>query len=93
MRTAKYTWQDYVSSEDVLPELKISPVVKKIENYRNKWVQHVRRVDGDRQTATLNCEISTVGETKPRTTPRNTSRLLMGPEQVARTKTLQAVSS
>ena len=50
MRTAKYTWQDSTSSEDVLPEIKISSVVKKIQNYRNKWAQHVRRVDADRQT-------------------------------------------
>jgi hypothetical protein len=77
-RTAKYTWQDYKTSEEILSELKISPVVKKILNYRNKWTQHVRRMDRDRQTdrqtATLNYEISTVWETKPRTTPRNISR-------------------
>ena len=49
-RTAKCTWQDYKTSEDVLPQLKISPVVNKIQNYRNKWTQHVRRMDGDRRT-------------------------------------------
>jgi len=43
----------------------------------------------DRQTATLNYEISTVWETKPRTTSQKTSGLLMGPEQVTRPKTLQ----
>jgi hypothetical protein len=43
-RTAKYTWQDYKRGEVVLPELKISPVVKKIENYRSKWAQHVWRI-------------------------------------------------
>ena len=36
----------------------------------------------DRQTVALNCEISTVWETEPRTTPRKTPRLLMVPEQV-----------
>jgi hypothetical protein len=35
-RTAKYTWQDYKISEDILLELKINPVVKNIQNYRNK---------------------------------------------------------
>jgi hypothetical protein len=39
-------------------------------------------VKGQRQTATLNYEISTIWETKPRTFPQKDSRLLMGPEQV-----------
>jgi len=40
-------------------------------------------MDRDRQTATLNYEISTVWEMKPRTTTqKKTSRLLMGPELV-----------
>jgi hypothetical protein len=41
-RTAKYRWQDYKANEDILSELKINPVLKKIQNYINKWVQHVR---------------------------------------------------
>jgi hypothetical protein len=61
------------TSEVVLPELIISPVVKKIQNYINKWILRVWRMDGDRQTATLNYEITIILETKPRTTPRNTS--------------------
>jgi hypothetical protein len=66
-RTAKYTWQDYETNEDILSELKINPFVKKIRSYRNKWIQHVRCVDRDRVTATLNYEVSTVWETKRRT--------------------------
>jgi hypothetical protein len=38
MITAKYTQQDYETNEDILSELKINPVVKKIQNYRNKWM-------------------------------------------------------
>jgi hypothetical protein len=45
----------------------------------------------DRQTATLNYEISTTWETNQRTTPQKTSRLLMGPGQVTRPKSLQAL--
>ena len=45
--------------------------------------------NGQRQTATLNYEISTMWETKPRTTPQKTSRLLMGVEQVTRPKAPQ----
>ena len=54
-RRAKYTWQDYRTNEDMLPELKINPVVEQIQNDRNKLTQHVRRMD--RQTATLGYEI------------------------------------
>ena len=46
--------------------------------------------NGQRQTATLNYEMSTLWETKPRTTPRNTLGRLMGPEQGTRPKILQA---
>ena len=45
--TAKYTWQDYETNEDILSELKINPVLKKIRSYRNKWIQHVRCMDRD----------------------------------------------
>jgi hypothetical protein len=46
MRMAKYTWQDYKTNEDILSELKINPLVKKIQNYINKWI-HVRRTVRD----------------------------------------------
>jgi len=49
------------------------------------------RTETDRLTATLNCEISAVWEIKLRVTPRNTSRLLVGPEQVNRIKRLQTL--
>jgi hypothetical protein len=47
-------------------ELKINPVVKKIQNYRNKRVQHVWK--RQTQTTKLNYEI-TVWDTKTRTNP------------------------
>jgi hypothetical protein len=40
-RTAKHTWQDYKTIEDILSKFKINPDVKKIQNHRNKCVQHV----------------------------------------------------
>jgi len=48
--TAKYIRQDYTSitNAEILSELKIKPVLKKIQSYRNKLVQHVRQLDGDR---------------------------------------------
>jgi hypothetical protein len=41
-RTAKYTWQDYKTNDDILSELKINPIVNKFQNYRNKWIQYVQ---------------------------------------------------
>jgi len=49
-RTAKYTWQDYKTNKDILSEFQINPVVKKIQNYLNKWIKHVRRLNRDRLT-------------------------------------------
>ena len=31
MRTAKYTWQDYKTNEDILSELKINSVERKLK--------------------------------------------------------------
>ena len=67
-RRTKYIRQDYKTNEDILSEFKINPVVKQVENYRKKWIKHVRQMDRDRQTATLNYEISTMCETKTRKT-------------------------
>ena len=41
-------WQDYKTNEGILSGLKINPVVKKIQNYRNKWIQNDGRMDRDR---------------------------------------------
>jgi hypothetical protein len=41
MITAKYIWQNHKTIEDILSELAIHPVVKKIQNYRTKW-KHVQ---------------------------------------------------
>jgi len=64
--------------------LKTNTVLKKMQ-------KNTCSANGQRQTAILNDELSTMWETKPRTTPLKTSRLLMGPELVTRPKTLQAV--
>jgi len=47
-RRAKYTWQDYKNNEDILSAVTINPVWKEIQNYRNQWILHVRRMDRDR---------------------------------------------
>jgi hypothetical protein len=71
--TAKYTWQDCKTNADILREIKINSAVKKIQNYRNKWIQNIWQKERDRQTTTLNYEISTMWETKPKMTPQKTS--------------------
>ena len=38
----------YIFIEVSIPKLKINPLAKKFQNYRNKWVQHVRQIDTDR---------------------------------------------
>jgi len=50
--TAKYIRQDYNITEDILSELAIHPVVKKIQNYisMSRLKQNVRRMDRDRLT-------------------------------------------
>jgi hypothetical protein len=42
-RTPEYIWQSYKTNKNILSELKINPVVKKIRNYRKKWKQHIWR--------------------------------------------------
>jgi len=46
--TVKCTQQDYRTNERIFSEHKINPVVEKIINYANQWIQRVRQMDGDR---------------------------------------------
>jgi len=45
---AKYTGKYYKINEEILSDFKINPVINKIRNYINKWIQHVQRTDRDR---------------------------------------------
>jgi hypothetical protein len=47
-RKAKYTWEDYKTNDDILSENEINPTVNKFQNYRNKLIRHVQRIDRDR---------------------------------------------
>jgi hypothetical protein len=35
------------TNEDILSVVKINLVIKKIQNYGNKWIHHFRLMDGD----------------------------------------------
>ncbi len=42
------TLMDKKRNEDMARELNITPMIKKIKTYRQKWREHVDRVDADR---------------------------------------------
>jgi predicted transcriptional regulator len=86
-RMANHTWQDYRTNEFILSEFKIRPVVKKIQTYRNKWIQTIRRMDRDRQTATIKYEWEKIRRTKH----EKIFRLVTKTEQVTRPKILQEI--
>jgi hypothetical protein len=44
-KTAKYTWQDHKINQEIMNELKTNPVLEKINNYKEKWIQHVHRME------------------------------------------------
>jgi hypothetical protein len=47
-KTAKYTRQDPPKNQEIMKELKTNPVLENINNYKEKWIQHVHRVDRSR---------------------------------------------
>jgi hypothetical protein len=47
-RTAGYTWTDYKTNKQIAKELKITPIVEKLLEYKRNWIQHVNRVPRNR---------------------------------------------
>jgi hypothetical protein len=45
-KTTQYTQHDHKRNQHILKEVKTEPIRDKINNYKNKWIQHVRRMDG-----------------------------------------------
>jgi hypothetical protein len=45
---AKCTWQNNKINEDMLSQIQINAVVKKIQSYGNNWVKQFRRMARDR---------------------------------------------
>jgi hypothetical protein len=43
-RTAEYTWTDYKSNTQITKELKITPILDKLLEYKRNWIQHVNRM-------------------------------------------------
>jgi hypothetical protein len=47
-KTAKYTWQDHKRNREIIKELKTNHVLEKINNYKEKWIQHAHRMERSR---------------------------------------------
>jgi len=43
-RTAGYTWTDYNTNAQIAKELKITPILDKLLEYKRRWIQHVNRM-------------------------------------------------
>jgi len=47
-RTAGYTWTDYKTNKQITKELKITPILDKLQEYKRNWIQHVNRMPRNR---------------------------------------------
>jgi len=47
-RTAGYTWTDYKTNAQITKELKITPIIYKLLEYKRNWIQHVNRMPCNR---------------------------------------------
>ena len=47
-RTAGYTWTDYKTNTQITKELKITPVLDKLLEYKRNWIQHINRMPRNR---------------------------------------------
>jgi hypothetical protein len=46
--TAGYIWTDYKTNTQIAKELKITPVLDKLLEYKRNWLQHVNRMPRNR---------------------------------------------
>jgi len=43
-RTAGYTWTDYKTNTQITKEIKITPILDKLLEYKRNWIHHVNRM-------------------------------------------------
>ena len=43
-RRAGYTWTDYKTNAQIAKELKITPILEKLLEYKKSWIEHVNRM-------------------------------------------------
>ena len=51
-RTAGYIWTEYKTNAQIAKELKITPVLDKLLEYKRNWIQNVNRMPRKRETGT-----------------------------------------
>jgi hypothetical protein len=44
-RTASYSLLDHMKNKHILDKMKVTPVTDYVNNYRQNWLQHVKRMD------------------------------------------------
>jgi hypothetical protein len=47
-RTAGYIWTDYKTNLQIAKELKITPILDTLIEYKSNWIQHVNRMPRNR---------------------------------------------
>jgi len=47
-KTAGYTWTDYKTKAQFAKELKITPILDKLLEYKRSWIQHIKRMPRNR---------------------------------------------
>jgi len=47
-RTAGYIWTDYKTNGQIAKELKLTPILDKLLEYKKNWIQHVNRMPRNR---------------------------------------------
>jgi len=47
-RTAGYTWTDHKTNTQIAKELKITPILDKLQEYKRNWIHHVNRMPRSR---------------------------------------------
>jgi hypothetical protein len=45
---AGYTWTDHKTNTQITKELKITPILNKLLEYKTNWIQHVNRIPRNR---------------------------------------------
>jgi hypothetical protein len=73
-RTTGYTWTDYKTNTQIAKELKITPIVDKLLEYKRNWIQHVNRMP--RNTCRLSGVMKQYSPTGRRNHGRPLKRLL-----------------
>jgi hypothetical protein len=53
-RTAGCTWTDYKTNTQIAKELKTTPILENLLEYKRKWIQHVYRMSRNRLPRVIN---------------------------------------